>query len=101
MLTIGGSLASTAEKGEKMIQSKMGKIYISGESDIIFAEFVGVIKGVYQAFAEQLGDERAREIIVGAGEAAFAPEPELDETLEKQADALMRLLEDGEENEVR
>lgn len=84
-----------------MIQSKMGKIYISGGADIIFAEFVGVIKGVYQAFAEQLGDERAREIIVGAGEAAFAPEPELDETLEKQAEALMRLLEDGEENEVR
>ena len=84
-----------------MIVTHLGHTILDGSLASINADLAMIIKEVYQATKEKLGDEKAREFIHEAGEKAFRA---IDRPEEEQAELseIAKMLADlfGEEEEI-
>lgn len=76
-----------------MIKTDGGITQIKGTKLKVLAELAITITAVFKATAEEVGEERAKELVKNVYERAFMSEKELEEEVEKARKNILAMLE--------
>lgn len=68
-----------------MIKANKGMVHMEGESILLEAELMTIVKGLYKAIADKYGEEFAKKRLKSVFDAAIEPEKE-EEALEVKLD---------------
>lgn len=75
-----------------MIKTDEGITQIKGTQQEVLADLAVTIEAVFKATAEEVGEERAKELVKTAYERAFMSEKELEEEVEKARKNILVML---------